>query len=35
MRLRESKRADGPVLLLGPAAWSAFVRRVSGRFTGV
>jgi hypothetical protein len=27
--VRDSKLPDGPVLLLGPAAWTAFVRTVA------
>ncbi|MFC9804447.1 MULTISPECIES: DUF397 domain-containing protein [Streptomyces] len=27
--VRDSKVPDGPVLLLGPAAWAAFVRTVA------
>lgn len=30
--VRDSKRPDGPVLVLGPAAWADFVAYVSERY---
>lgn len=29
VHVRDSKRADGPMLSIGPAQWAAFVRRAA------